>query len=228
MKNLPPLISIVGADGAGKTIVSKEVVDRINDRGYLAQRVDRWDIVGNIAYPSARFLKPDIIDIRSCIAEMPSPSRLLFLLWSMAMALTAKVHGDSKGDLVILDGYWMKHAASEIAYGLDPAWVGSVVEGIPGTDLVLYLRLEPDAAWQRKQGNLVPYECGMDESCSKESFLKHQGRIGAILDEWSKKSGWTEIDASVQLSSVLDMVVKETIDFMDRRQADLDRRHVPE
>jgi thymidylate kinase len=121
----------------------------------------------------------------------------------MSMALLASRREWSDETIVLLDGYWMKHAASEIAYGLDEKWVEYVVAGLPLPDLVIYLRLTPEEAWLRKRGSLVSYECGMDTSCSKTSFLAHQYRISSLLDAWSERFGWVVIDASAPSSDVV-------------------------
>ncbi|MET9736275.1 thymidylate kinase [Streptomyces sp. NPDC006458] len=186
------LLALAGTDGVGKSTLTREVVAHLERRGRQVQTVDRWDIVDSPHYPAARFLDHDIKAIRRCVADMPAAPRLLFLMWSMGMALQA--HREPHGDLVIVDGYWMKHAASEITYGLDPDWVETVVAGLPKADLTVRLRLDPELAWKRKQGDLVPYECGMDPSCSRDSFFTHQQAIADRLDLWAKRDGWPSLD----------------------------------
>jgi dTMP kinase len=196
------LVAIVGIDGAGKSNVVNEIAQKLTLSGRKARHVDRWNIVGSENFPTARFLKSDVKDIRSCVAEMPNSARLLFLLWTMSMALLADRREWPSAAVVLLDGYWMKHAASEIAYGLDAQWVNEVVAGLPPPDKVIYLQLTPEEAWLRKCGSLVPYECGMDTTCAEESFLAHQYHIKSLLDSWSEKFGWDVVDASAPLSNV--------------------------
>lgn len=200
------LITVVGGDGAGKSTLSRLVAQRMTEQGHRVGHAERWDIVANPEYPSARLLAPDVPAARACVAEMPNQPRFLFLIWSIAMSLLGRRSPDAAGTLTVLDGYWMKHAAAEIAYGLDPKWAESVVGGLPQADLVVYLRLDPENAWSRKQdGDLIPYECGMDEGCTRDSFVRHQRRIIAILDDWSRRYGWMEIDAFAPLDAVVDI-----------------------
>ncbi|MCP2330160.1 thymidylate kinase [Actinoalloteichus caeruleus] len=207
------IIAVVGSDGAGKSTVTSLAVDRLVEAGEPAQLVERWRIVDNPDYPATRFLRPPVSDLRLCVAEMPNPPRFLFLMWSIGMALLGERSQPPAGDeavdeaVGVLDGYWMKHAASEIVYGMDRGWVESVVAGLPVPDLVLYLRLEPEAAWRRKEHDLVPYECGMDPDCGRDNFLRHQGAILSLLDEWSARHGWVEVDATLPLDTVVDRVV---------------------
>ncbi|GLZ29809.1 hypothetical protein Lesp02_19990 [Lentzea sp. NBRC 105346] len=195
------MVSIVGADGVGKSTVTAALRERVP-----ARLVDRWDIVGNQDYPTASCLVDDTRVVRSCAARMSSTPRLLFLVWASVMAITDNSSGWDPDSVLLLDGYWVKHAASEIAYGADPAWVEAVTAGLPPSDLVIYLRSDPETAWLRKGGDVLPYECGMDMSRSRESFLAHQREIHRVLDRWSARHGWVEIDARRPLDLVLDDV----------------------
>jgi len=210
------LVAVVGLDGAGKSTVVQDAALRLTAVGHPARPVDRWDVVDNPAYPTARFLKANVKDIRTCVAAMPGPARLLFLLWLMSMALSAEQRERSSDEVVLLDGYWMKHAASEIAYGLERGWVETMAAGLPLPDLVLYLRLPPNEAWGRKRGDLVPYECGMDPACTEASFLAHQRRIYDQLEDWSVRFRWSVIDASAPAPEVAARVVDQLLRFRDR------------
>lgn len=188
------VVAVVGTDGAGKSTLTALLQRRLTAAGVAARRVDRWDIVDNPHYPTGACLAPEVRRARSCAARMSGTPRLLFLLWATALALTDR-DGGLPGEVVLLDGYWMKHAASEIAYGADPAWVEAVAAGLPPADLVVYLRLDPHEAWRRKDGRPLPYECGMDMTCARGSFLSHQGAIQRVLDGWARRSGWLTVDA---------------------------------
>ncbi|WP_199315048.1 thymidylate kinase [Streptomyces cadmiisoli] len=203
------IVSLVGSDGAGKSTVSRLATERLLAAGRQVERVDRWDIVGNPAYPTTRFMKPDVQHTRLCVAEMPTTARFLFLMWSISQALLGRSPAAVAPDRVtLLDGYWMKHAAGEIVYGLDRAWVEGVVSGLPVSEHVVYLRLDPKQAWMRKVGrDVVPYECGMDPACSQDGFLTHQSRILDVLDSWAEQYGWLTVDAGAPLDDVVGRVV---------------------
>ncbi|MEW1616540.1 MULTISPECIES: thymidylate kinase [unclassified Streptomyces] len=199
----------MGSDGAGKSTASRLVTERLLAAGTEIERVDRWDIVDNPAYPTTRFMKPGVHSTRLCVAEMPSASRFLFLMWSVSHALLGRTPAAVRPDSVtLLDGYWMKHAASEIVYGLDRAWVEGVVSGLPPCEQVIYLRIDPKQAWERKAGrDIVPYECGMEPECSQTAFLLHQNRILDVLDDWSERFAWLTVDAGQPLGEVVGQVV---------------------
>lgn len=196
------LVAIVGPDGAGKSTVTAHAAERLAAGGHPVRRTDRWHIVDNPAYPVTGFLRPPVADLRLRVAEMPNPPRFLFLMWSIGMAVLGR-RDAAAPEVELFDGYWMKHAASEVVYGLDQGWVESVVAGLPRPDVVVYLRLTAAEAWRRKRHDVVPYECGMDPSCAETSFRRHQERIGALLDEWSGRYGWTEVDATAPVDDVI-------------------------
>jgi thymidylate kinase len=148
-------------------------------------------------------MRPDIPDTRLCVADMPGLPRFLFLMWSIGMALLGGRDVPEPVDVTLLDGYWMKHAASEIVYGLPQPWVEAVAAGLPRPDAVIYLGLDPAEAWKRRQHrDIVPYECGMDAACTYEAFIAHQRKIRAVLDTWSARDAWIELDAAAPLAEV--------------------------
>jgi dTMP kinase len=208
--NAAALVAVVGADGAGKSTMTGLLAERLTAAGRPASRVDRWDIVGDPRYPTASCLTSTVSEARTCTGHMSGTPRLLFLLWASVLSLTDR-DGGLPGEIVLLDGYWMKHAASEIAYGADPAWVESVASGLPPADLVVYLRLAPEVAWRRKEGRPMVYECGLDPTCSHEAFLRHQGAIQAVLDGWAQRYGWLTVDATPTPDVQLDRLMR-TID----------------
>jgi thymidylate kinase len=202
------IVAIIGADGAGKSTVSRAVGRALGDR---ARVVDRWDIVGNPDYPVTGFLKDDSRQARSGSVRMAPHSRFLFLVWASVSSLV-DWKPQAADPVVILDGYWMKHAASEIAYGLDQSWVEQVVAGLPGVDVAVYLRSDPETSWDRMGGRAVPYECALDPTCAKPSFIAHQRKIHAVLDQWAARAGWLTVDTRQPLDAVVGDVVRAIVE----------------
>jgi thymidylate kinase len=205
------VVAIVGADGAGKSTLTALLAERLSGAGIPARRVDRWDVIGDPHYPTAACLADDTRLARSCAARMSGAPRLLFLLWISVLALTDG-ENTAPDDVVLLDGYWMKHAASEIVSGTDRAWVEATVSGLPPADVVVYLRVDPEVAWHRKNGKPVPYECGMDLACGHQSFFRHQGAIQGVLDRWAERFGWLVVDADTPPAVQADRLARTITD----------------
>jgi len=213
-------VAVTGADGAGKTSLTTSVVAALRARGRVVSRRDRWDVMGHAAdFPAARFLPDDIGLLRQCVTEMPAASRLLFLVWTMELALTGRRTEDSN-TLILTDSYWMKHAASETVYGLDEAWVLSVCSGLPAATAVVYLRVDPVLAWQRRADSVNAYECGMDPLCSRESFASHQAALRGVLDRWADQLDWHVVDADQPLAEVHRQVEKLVDELAPRGPAE--------
>lgn len=189
------LVVIVGTDGAGKTSLSRALDDGLKSSGVRSSRLDRFDILDREATPAAAFVNSDIDGLRQYALDMPAPARLLFYLWSMALTVTSKMAATDRPQVLIYDSYWIKHVAVEIQFGEDADHALSAGRLLPKPDLTIYLKAAPEDLYQRKIGDLVAYECGLDPACRKDSFITHQTHLKDRLDQWSKRDGWLEFDA---------------------------------
>jgi thymidylate kinase len=192
------LIVVTGADAVGKSTLTRALRGYLEAQGSSTKQVDKWDIYDFVAYPECCFLKGSSLKtLRSCISAMPVPARTLFLFWTMLM--TMREEHLAGADYVFLDSYWYKHAASERSYGASQALIDAAVASLPRPDLVILLDVEPEEAWRRKAANgfadLVPYECGMDPSMTRESFIAHQSKLRNELLGWSTAQGWQVLPA---------------------------------
>lgn len=186
------LIAFAGCDGAGKSVHSRAVVAWLRSEGRDVEFVDRWDIHDRERFPECRFLGGPLSELRQCIAEMQDPmARAMFLFWTMRLTIM-KRDLSAPGRIYVTDSYWMKHAAVEIVYGCDPAWVEKTVQAFPRPDLTFYLDVEPEDALRRKP-DLNSYECGGDLKADTSSFLAHQAKVRALLVEWSRRYGWEQV-----------------------------------
>lgn len=188
-------VALEGPDGAGKSTQVARLADWARDRGLECRTISKWDLLADGSYPVARFLRgTSREELRACVPEMPSPARAFFLMWLISCAATIDVPDGT--DLVVLDGYWMKHAAAELAYGCDPGLVEALRESMPPVDAVVYLDVTPEVALVRKNGNLTPYECGRDPGCDPKQFLTHQRALRRLLHGWAVARGWHVVDTT--------------------------------
>ncbi len=186
------LVALDGPDGAGKSMQARRLVEWARGRGLSARAVGKWEIFDHREVPEARFLRgTDQREFRVCIAEMSSPARMLMLSWMNTLAAErARVATE---DLVVLDGYWVKHAASELLMGCDERLVEAMTDAIAAVDLIVYMDVTPDEALRRKAGDLSPYECGTDAECDPNRFLSHQAAARQMMLEWARRHNWAVV-----------------------------------
>lgn len=210
------IIAIDGPDGAGKTTQVRMLRDWLAVRGVDCEVVSKWDVFDPTRHPDARFLRgTDRAELGVCVAEMPPVARSLFVLWMYAQT-AARAARVAERTLVILDGFWMKHAAAELAYGCDRALVEAALASFGSVDTVVYLDIEPAEALRRKGGALTPYECGLDAGLDPSRFLAQQTAIRARLLEWAERDGWLQVDTT-SVDATQQRIRQLVADVIDRR-----------
>lgn len=202
------IIAVVGGDGAGKTSAAQLVSSTFRPE-LCVRQIDKWDVLDKIQHPEYRFLLSDLALFRRCVSDMPEITRTLFLFWMLHGTFTPSATRGA--DLIVLDGYWPKHAASEIIYSGRHDLVEMLISIMPAPTLTLMLDVDPAVAYERRVADkatfLVPYECGLDLNCSKHAFMTHQSKIREILLGWCSTFGWKRLDANVDRAIVENSVL---------------------
>jgi len=213
------MLAIVGCDGAGKSSVVRSLKSRLGQQ-FQVRQIDKWDVLKSSIHPQYRFLVQDLPALRRCVSDMPEVTRTLFLFWMLHGTLTPQATAGA--EVVILDGYWPKHAASELLHSAQPKLVEMLCSLMPTPDLTLFLDVAPEVAYQRRIADvetpLVPYECGLDPACSHSAFLRHQAATRAIMLEWCSRYNWTRIDANLDLALVQKAVFDSVNSLLLERQ----------
>ncbi|MFD7081296.1 thymidylate kinase [Streptomyces sp. NPDC059918] len=184
-----------GPDGAGKSTQVKRLQSWAESQGLSFRVVGKWQVFAEAEVPQARFLRGTTLDeLRVCIAEMPNPARMLFLGWLNTLA--AERARAAEADLVVLDGYWVKHAATELLAGCPEELVDAIVHAMAPVDTVVFFDVTPEEALRRKKGDITPYECGRDPECRPETFLAHQAATRDVMLGWADRRGWDVVRAN--------------------------------
>lgn len=187
------LIAFAGCDGSGKSTQIKKTAQWLRLLGHDVEILDKWDILNHQKLNECRFIQTELDDLRVCIAEMEGISRAMFLFWSISITLT-KDDLYSPNKIYLLDGYWMKHAASEIIYGCSEDWILETAKQFPNPDMILYFETTPEVALSRKS-DITPYECGRKLHYTHQDFLNHQSKLHLIMNSWAEKYNWTRISS---------------------------------
>lgn len=188
------LIAIVGCDGSGKTTQAQRLQAMLNSMEYPTYLLDNWSILDKRSFSASNFIKATREEVATCISEMVSPSRVLFLFWMVSVTLSQTVRDRSAKSIFILDGYWIKYAAAELEYGVSPDIIRSLASAFPTPDMTLFLDVDVRTALQRKTG-LNAYECGLG-SASRNGFTEHQKKLRKRLQGWAREYGWNTISTS--------------------------------
>ena len=189
------LIAFAGNDGVGKSTQAKALTRLLEARGKSVKVIDKWDVADPLRHPECRFIQSNREEIRVCISEMEGPGRALFLFWCIALTTTRCLK--EPYDYFISDGYWMKHAAAELAMGNAREMIEGYVTAMPKPDITFYFDLDPQIALDRKgPDDVTPYECGCHPEMKPEQFLAHQERVRTVLREWAARDGWIDVDAT--------------------------------
>lgn len=181
------IIALDGPDGAGKSTQVKLLREWADLHGLRCEVANKWRVLGPDAPAETRFLRGTVLEeLRVCIAEMEAPARSLFLMWLIASALPR-----DDVDLVVFDGFWVKHSVAEAAYdpASGPLWQ-ALVPLLPVPDLTIILDVTPEEALRRKGTDLTPYECGRGAEPSAAGFLRHQARVRDGILALARSRSW--------------------------------------
>ncbi|MEL7530538.1 MAG: hypothetical protein AAFN10_04480 [Bacteroidota bacterium] len=178
------LICITGGDGVGKSTLVDALVQQLPD----VYEADIWDLLKSPT-ESLPFQSKHQIDDFLC--ALTPDSRLLFLahalMWSIDTAMA------SEKSTILLNSYYYKYFATELALGADPALVHALGERFPQPALVIHLDLALREAVKRKKV-LSRYECGLSQEPSPDSFLAFQSKALAQWQTFDQR-GWHHLDA---------------------------------
>jgi len=188
------LLCITGSDGSGKTTL----IDALCERMGTAVHSHIWKLLSKgqgLPFRSKT-------DIDNFLCGLTPDSRLLFLAHALKYAVDTDL--DSGADPVILNGYYYKYFASELALGASPALVQDLISSFPVPDKVFYLDYPLKDAAGRKPA-FSRYECGLSVQPDMQSFLAFQEKC---LAEWTRfnRDGWIIIDGRLDLEAKLDIL----------------------
>jgi dTMP kinase len=161
------LIVITGADGTGKTTLIKQLATKYKSC-YCA---NIWDLLqqtnNTLPFKSKK-------DIYAFLCALTPNSRLLFLAHALRYSLDKAMQADE--EIILMDSYYYKYFASELALGADSILVKSIIDSFPKADLVIELTL-PLAEVLKRKTTFSRYECGVAETVSKQAFEHFQLKV---------------------------------------------------
>lgn len=196
------LLCIAGADGSGKTTQIARLASAFETQGHSVAAVTIWDAFLDPAVSAKLpFANPE--EVYAYLKVLAPTARAHFLFHAMHLALDlAATRG---ADTVLVNAYWYKYYATEVAHGGDPQVLRSLAAGFPTPDRVFHLTVRPDEALARKQLR-SDYESGYGDD---QEFLSFQERSHAALDALSSEFDWVRIDGTAPVAEITATVLEQ-------------------
>ncbi|MEV0251091.1 aminotransferase class III-fold pyridoxal phosphate-dependent enzyme [Nocardia sp. NPDC050712] len=196
------LICIAGGDGSGKTTQVARLAAAFEANGQTVAAVTIWDAFLDPKVASKLpFDKP--ADIYKYLQVLNPLARTHFLFHAMQLALDlAAARGP---DVLLVNAYWYKYYATEVAYGGDPTVLRALASGFPEPDRTFHLAIAPQDALARKQ-NRSDYESGYGD---EQEFLDFQSRAHQAIKALSAEFGWSELDGTAPAAEITAAILAE-------------------
>lgn len=193
------LICITGIDGAGKSTLVNNIEAKLSPV-YIASV---WDILN-----SATTLFSNKKDIDNYLCTLTADSRVLFLAHALKYSIDKAL--ESGKEKILLNSYYYKYFAVELALGASEKLVLSLIKTFPQPDITIYLDISVEEAAERKK-IISRYESGLIMYPEKDNFIAFQK---TALNKWNyfEKTNWHTINTSAPP----DQVLNETLKLIER------------
>jgi len=189
------IICITGLDGTGKSTVV-DALHKIHPQAYV---VSVWDILTR--HPGLLFSSKKIVDTYLC--NLTPDSRLLFLAHALKYGIDKAL--ESESDLIILNAYYYKYFASELALGASAELVHSLEKTFPEPNIIIKLEVDVETAAERKK-TFSRYECGT-KTADEINFISFQKQASQYWNNF-KGSPFSTLNASASVEEIIKHVLQ--------------------
>jgi thymidylate kinase len=197
----PQLICFTGPDGSGKSTLIKQLKDELPG----AKMVTIWDLLMDpVKKEILPFKHPS--DVDQYLSILHPEARLYFLFHCMMEALLLALEKDSS--YLLIDSYWYKYYASELAYTARESSIAPLIKSFPAPDRIFYLQATVGTCAQRKQ-KYSGYESGFVQPASRDSFITFQEKVNIHLRKLMHEFPHTKLDGMLPPADILSTVKKE-------------------
>lgn len=205
MKETPTLLCITGPDGSGKTTQMIKIAEILGHRGgKKVAAVTIWDLLLDpVSKNKLMFRGPS--DVDAYLQILDPIARGLFLYHCFYQAL--ELAKSRKPDILILNAYWYKYYATEVAHGGDANQLLQLANIFPEPDITIHLEVTPEEAFHRK-AELSGYETGFAAPRSKEAFVDFQTRAQNALGELAKERNWHSIQGTETIEEITGNILR--------------------
>lgn len=199
----PTTICLTGGDGSGKSTQIAGLRDVLITREISVGVVSIWDAFADPEVGAQMPVK-DPSDIYGYLRLLGPNSRPLFLFHALHLALErAQTRHPS---VLLLDGYWYKYFAAEVAHGADPAALRDLVASFPEPDVTFHLSISAEEALLRKSRR-SDYEGGF--TTDPREFVRFQSRTRGVLETLARELHWINVDAELPPAEITGLLVHQ-------------------
>ena len=189
-------ICVAGGDGSGKTTQIARLASVFEAKGRKVAAVTIWDafvdpgVASKLPFERAS-------DIYTYLKLLSPVSRAHFLFHALHLALERA--RSRQPDVLLLNAYWYKYFATEVAHGGDPVLLRQLAAGFPEPDRTFYLSVSPQDALSRKSQR-SDYESGYGQD--EQTFLSFQRRTHDVLGALAAELSWVKFDGRSSPSEI--------------------------
>jgi thymidylate kinase len=209
----PKYICITGPDGSGKSTLIFHVINSLKQNGkYKVEMISIWDMM--LYIPETK----DLIGFKSksdsdkylSLLDPIARSLFLFHIFYQSLEYARK---NREADIFIIDSYWYKYFATEIAHGVDRDTASKIVEIFPELDLTIYLNITPSIGFNRKD-KCSGYEIGWADEHTEEAFVSFQQKAYEEFNKLKKLYGWFQMDGTNSIENNLNTAMQKIEEVM--------------
>jgi len=210
------LVNIIGCDGAGKTTVIEYCAEWLRkEHGFTVEVLNKWSVMNHELFPECAFINCAENEIKNCISLMQDESRFLFLVYLYATSLMKmKDSVGGRETIILLDGYWYKHYASEILFGINKEWMKNICKFLPKPDFTILFDVDSTKSFERKTF-ISSYECGLLD-VNQENYMMFQNKFRLELLALASTEQWEVIDANANLEDVISSTKRIFSEYISR------------
>ncbi len=200
----PKWICVTGADGAGKSsLIELLLKDKQLFEGKKVKEVTIWDLF-NLPLEQQRIFIKSKKDVDLYLKSLSPQSRTFFLLHCFAQAI--EIARKEEVDIALINAYWYKYMAMEVAYDNDLEGRLLLTKNFPQPDKVFVLQVSVDTASKRKQ-YYSGFESGFPDKMSAAAFSDFQMKVQAAFRQIISKVEHVALDGELPLETLKEQII---------------------